>query len=281
MGPNGQAQAHAADLGDAYHLLYRYYELTYVMPGEKRPPRIPTTDPIDRDVGQVPYPEDLGHGFKTIGEIFSAEHNPDRKRPFAIRPVMTAVADQDNQPVERWSAFRGGETVVVWESRIGGYATTLIGIENQPLARLGQRSNDGPDTFAGGTLYPQASRKLARASNAASGRRPAVVLANLSGFDGSPESLRKWQLEYGAEIGRSVVNFDGPIIFIVLSRYHGGAYVVFSKALNPKLVSVALEGSYASVIGGRPQRPLFLRVKSGRELGAGWFSRRPDSAQAS
>jgi len=39
---------------------------------------------------------------------------------------------------------------------------------------------------------------------------------------------------------------------VILSRYHGGAYVVFSKALNPQLTSVALEGSYASVIGGAP-----------------------------
>ena len=79
-----------------------------------------------------------------------------------------------------------------------------------------------------------------------------VVLANLSGFDGSPESMRKLQLEYGAEIGRAVVNFDGPMVFCVISRYHGGAYVVFSRALNENLEVVALEGSYASVIGGAP-----------------------------
>ena len=148
--------------------------------------------------------------------------------------------------------MHGAETVVVWEARIGGYSTTVVGIENQPMARLGQKSEASPDTLAAGTLFPQASRKLARAINAASGKRPVVVLANLSGFDGSPESLRHWQLEYGAEIGRSVVNFDGPIVLVILSRYHGGAYVVFSKALNPNLTSVALEGSYASVIGGAP-----------------------------
>jgi acetyl-CoA carboxylase carboxyltransferase component len=68
---------------------------------------------------------------------------------------------------------------------------------------------------------------LVRAINAASGNRPLVVLANLSGFDGSPESLRTLQLEYGAEIGRAKVNFDGPIVFCVVSRYHGGALVVF------------------------------------------------------
>jgi acetyl-CoA carboxylase carboxyltransferase component len=79
-----------------------------------------------------------------------------------------------------------------------------------------------------------------------------VVLANLSGFDGSPESMRRLQLEYGAEIGRAVVNFKGPIVFCVISRYHGGAYVVFSRALNENVEVAALEGTYASVIGGAP-----------------------------
>ena len=41
--------------------------------------------------------------------------------------------------------------------------------------------------------------------------------------------MRQLQLEYGAEIGRAVVNFDGPIVFCVVSRYHGGAFVVFSR----------------------------------------------------
>ena len=79
-----------------------------------------------------------------------------------------------------------------------------------------------------------------------------VILANLSGFDGSPESLRQLQLEYGAEIGRAVVNFDGPIVFCVVSRYHGGAFVVFSATLNDNMEIAAVEGSYASVIGGAP-----------------------------
>ena len=100
--------------------------------------------------------------------------------------------------------------------------------------------------------FPLSSKKVARAINAASNNRPVVILANLSGFDGSPESMRKLQLEYGAEIGRAVVNFKGPMVFCVISRYHGGAYVVFSRALNEQLEVVALEGTYASVIGGAP-----------------------------
>ncbi len=271
MGPNGQAQAYAPDLGAGYRLLYRYYELTYAAAG-RTPARVQTVDPVDRDVCQAPYPVELDHGFTTVGEIFSAEHNPDRKRPFAIRPLMTAVTDADVQPVERWAAMHGAETAVVWETRIGGHACTLVGIENRPVARLGTFGADGPDTLAGGTLFPQASRKVARALNAASGRRPVVVLANLSGFDGSPESLRHWQLEYGAEIGRAVVNFDGSIVFVVTSRYHGGAYVVFSKALNPGLRAAAIEGSFASVIGGAPAAAVvFARqtAQRAKELGGG------------
>jgi acetyl-CoA carboxylase carboxyltransferase component len=64
--------------------------------------------------------------------------------------------------------------------------------------------------------------------------------------------MRQLQLEYGAEIGRAVVNFKGPIVFLVISRYHGGAFVVFSNKLNPSLEVSALEDTYASVIGGAP-----------------------------
>ena len=144
------------------------------------------------------------------------------------------------------------ESAVVFDAHLGGYPVTMLGIESRPLPRRGQLSADGPDQWTAGTLFPRSSKKVARALNAASGNRPAVVLANLSGFDGSPESLRNLQLEYGAEIGRAVVNFDGPIVFCVVSRYHGGAFVVFSGTLNDTMEVIAVEGSYASVIGGAP-----------------------------
>jgi acetyl-CoA carboxylase carboxyltransferase component len=144
------------------------------------------------------------------------------------------------------------ETAVVMDARIGGWPVCLIGVESRPLTRRGFPPADGPDPFTSGTLFPLSSKKVARAINAASGNRPLVVLANLSGFDGSPESMRKLQLEYGAEIGRAIVNFDGKIVFCVISRYHGGAFVVFSKALNANMTVLAVEGSYASVIGGAP-----------------------------
>ena len=184
--------------------------------------------------------------------MFSLTLNPDRKKPFDMRQVMRAVVDKDAEILERWRSLEDGDTSLVWETRLGGQAVGMIGIESRSFARIGAVPPDGPDTWSGGTLYPQSSKKVARGINAFSGRMPVVIVANLSGFDGSPESLRRLQLEYGAEIGRAVVNFKGPLVFLVTARYHGGAYVVFSKMLNPELEVAALEGSFASVIGGAP-----------------------------
>jgi acetyl-CoA carboxylase carboxyltransferase component len=250
MGLNGQAQYWARDIDEACHLLFRHYDHTYVAPGERFPRRAETTDPIARDVRA--YPHSGEEGFTCVGDILSDVTNHGHKKSFDVRTVMMAAIDQDHAPLERWAGMRAAETAVVWDAHLGGYPVCLIGIESRPVPRLGFVPADGPDQWCAGTLFPLSSKKVARAINAASNNRPVVLLANLSGFDGSPESMRRLQLEYGAEIGRAVVNFKGPIVFCVISRYHGGAYVVFSRALNENLEVTALEGTYASVIGGAP-----------------------------
>lgn len=266
MGLNGQAQYWARDIEEACHILFRHYDHTYIGPGEKFPRRAATKDPIDRDVRIYPHGKSEEDGFALVGEILSNETNPGRKKSFDIRKVMLATIDQDHAPLERWAGMRAAETAVVWDAHLGGYPVCLIGIESRPLPRLGFVPADGPDQWCAGTLFPQSSKKVARAINAASNNRPVVLLANLSGFDGSPESMRRLQLEYGAEIGRAVVNFKGPIVFCVISRYHGGAYVVFSRALNSNLEVSALEGTYASVIGGAPAAAVVFASEVGARV---------------
>jgi acetyl/propionyl-CoA carboxylase alpha subunit/acetyl-CoA carboxylase carboxyltransferase component len=255
MGPNGQAQYHADDLPGAYVILFEHYRFAYVAPGERGPRPDPGWrhhDRRDRSVLDAAYVGAADEPYATVGDVLDAQRNPERKKPFSIRAIMTAVVDLYDPPLERFRTMWGGETSVVWDAHIGGHSVTLLGIESRPLRRRGRIPLDGPDTWSGGTLFPISSKKVARALSAASGVRPVVVVANLSGFDGSPESLRNLQLEYGAEIGRAVVEFEGRIVFVVVGRYHGGAYVVFSKALNPGLRALAVEGTFASVIGGGP-----------------------------
>jgi acetyl/propionyl-CoA carboxylase alpha subunit/acetyl-CoA carboxylase carboxyltransferase component len=287
MAPNGQAQFRAGTIADAYKILFDHYRYTYVPAGEVFPPKTATEDKPDRDISQVPYKDFLGQGFATIGDIFSFEKNPERKKPFDIRQVMKALIDTDTSYLERWKFLQDSDTAIIWESRMGGNAVGMIGIESRNVPRIGEIPFDGPESWSGGTLFPLSSKKVARAINAFSGHLPLVLVANLSGFDGSPESLRRLQLEYGAEIGRAIVNFKGPISFVVVARYHGGAYVVFSKSLNPNLRAAALKGSYASVIGGAPAAAVVFPkavtteiyaderiIKAQKELKAGQFSQK-------
>jgi acetyl-CoA carboxylase carboxyltransferase component len=251
MGPNGQAQYWAPNLRAACRTLFAHYEHTYVAPGERIGRRAESNDPHDRDVRTYPHVHPCSD-FTTVGDIFSDEVNKERKKPFDIRTVMRSVVDQDHKVLERWAGMADADTVVVLDAHLGGYPVEVLGIESRPIPRKGWFPSDGPDQWTAGTLFPRSSKKTARAINAASGNRPLVVLANLSGFDGSPESLRGMQLEYGAEIGRAIVNFEGPIVFCVISRFHGGSFVVFSSVLNENMEVVAIEGSFSSVIGGAP-----------------------------
>ncbi|TXD36133.1 ATP-grasp domain-containing protein [Lujinxingia vulgaris] len=272
MVPNGEAQYEADDLIDAYRTLFAHYRLT--RPGVADPRQNSTSPSTQGHLSHTEFsPQNTtqGHLSHTLTDrssaleetdratslpeleaIFDPEQNPGKKKPFAIRTLMQSVLDPGAPTLERWAALQGGESAVVWLGELGGQSVTMIGIESQPIQRRGPAPVDGPDTWMSGTLFPHSSRKIARAINAASGVQPLVILANLSGFDGSPESLRERQLEWGAEIARAVINFEGPILFNVVARYHGGAFVVFSQALNENLHATALDHTYASVIGGAP-----------------------------
>ena len=253
MGPNGQAQYWAPSFPEACALLLRHYELTYVVPGERFPRRRPTTDPADRDVRSSPHAELAGLAVhdgrrRVLG----------RAEPRTQAAVRHALGDAGRRRRRRRTARTVEGPRATATPRSSGTRPSAAsrcacsGSSRTPSGRKGFVPADGPPAWTSGTLFPHSSRKTARAINAASGNRPLVVLANLSGFDGSPESMRRRQLEFGAEIGRAVTNFDGPIVFVVVSRYHGGAFVVFSKALNESMEIAAVEGSYASVIGGAP-----------------------------
>ncbi len=84
MGPNGQAQYWAPNLCAARDVLMEHYDHTYVAPGEQMPRRARTTDPIDPRRPRLPAHvggQRLHHRRRDL----SAEHNPDRKKPFDIR----------------------------------------------------------------------------------------------------------------------------------------------------------------------------------------------------
>ena len=80
--------------------------------GALRPHPRRAADPADRDISGFPHAI-AGTDFTTVGQIFSAEHNPDRKKPFDIRTVMRAVSDQDHPVLERWAGMADASAVEV------------------------------------------------------------------------------------------------------------------------------------------------------------------------
>ncbi len=122
MGPNGQAQYWAPDLAGAFDVLMAHYDAhlrragrAAAAPGRHRPTRPTATSRS--------YPHaSAGSDFTTVGEIFSAQTNPDRKKAFDIRTVMRAVADQDHPTLERWAGMADAETAVVLDAHLGGHA---------------------------------------------------------------------------------------------------------------------------------------------------------------
>jgi hypothetical protein len=106
------------------------------------------------------------------------------------------------------------------------------------------------------------SKKVACALDAASGNRPVVILANLSGFDGSPESPAL-QLEHGAEIARAIVTFDGPIFST--SRATTAARTSCSRSRSIHGCGDGAHWSYASGRReGRGSRGVFAEVRAYR-----------------
>ena len=188
-----------------------HYDHTYVVPGETAPRRAAHDRPGRPRRLRLP-----ARGRRTATSPPSARsspptHNPDRKKPFDIRTVMRALSDQDHPVLERWAGMADAETAVVQDVHLGGMPVCLLGIESRSVPRRGFPPTDGPDTYTAGTLFPRSSKKAARAINAASAATGRWwCWRTCPGFDGSPESMRKLQLEYGAEIGRAIVNFRRP-----------------------------------------------------------------------
>ena len=288
MGPNGQAQYWAPDLAGACEVLLAYYERAYCAPGERFPRQAATDDPRDRDVRRVAA---LGARLRPRdgrGDLLRG------LQPGPQEAVRRARGDARGvRRRQRAAGALGGHARGRDRRRVGRAAGRLARVACSASSRGRWRASARcPPTARSSGRRARCSRrarsKIARAINAASGRRPLVVLANLAGFDGSPESMRRLQLEYGAEIGRAIVNFDGPIVFTVISRFHGGAFVVFSRRLNEKLETLALEGAHASVIGGAPAaavvfaREVDMRTRQATSGSPGWTRRstRPTAPSA-
>ena len=251
MGPNGQAQYWAPDLAGACETLLAYYERTYVAPGERFPRRAETADPIDRDVRSSPH-ELPGSDLRTVGEIFSDETNPGRKKPFDVRAVMRAVTDADHEPLERWAGMREAENAVVWDTRLGGRPVAHAGHRVAPAAALRPRPRRRPGAVerrhaVPAVLAQDRARDQRRVRPPPAGRaRQPRRLRRLARVDAAPAArVRRRDRPRDRQLRRA----DRVLRDLALPRRR------LRRLLAPaqrQLETSTLEGSLASVIGGAP-----------------------------
>jgi acetyl-CoA carboxylase carboxyltransferase component len=239
-GSQGHAAFYAEDIPAAWRQVRAMLELGATS-------KMDTRD----DVARSPADVVVGARGQSAAMLLGPNAHPARREQYAVRPLMKALFDSDSPVLFPWDAWADARQAIVARGRIGGVRCTLIGVDQQSSAAEWSHSAARGSQFHAGTLYPESSKKIARAIRAAADE-PVVLLANLAGFDSSPESLLDGQLSAGAEIAGAVATRTKPLLVCVLTRYHGGAFVVFSKRLGADVTSIALRGSFASVIGGVP-----------------------------
>ena len=252
MGPNGQAQYFARDLFAAAGILLAHYENSYVAPGERFPRRAQTDDPVDRDVRAFPHPHRRLR-LRARRRHLRSETNPERKA--ALRHPHSDAGRHRRRPRAARTLARHG-----FRRHLRGVGrphrrhrrhTPRIRVTPGAAAgiRAGRRSGqlDLGDPVSHVVEEDRASHQCRERPQAAGRPRPTCPASTVH-----PNRCAASSSSSVPRSARAVTNFDGPMVFCVVSRYHGGAFVVFSKALNESLEIAAVEGSRASVIGGAP-----------------------------
>ena len=226
-------------------------------PGERFPRRAPTHRPASTATSARRRTTRAGQPTSRPSATSSpTTTNPERKKPFDIRSVMRAV-DRPGPRAARalGRRWRDAETAVVWDAHLGGYPGLRCSASSRGRCpATAPCPPTGPTQWTSGTLFPLSSKKVARAINAASGNRPRggarqpVRLRRLAGVDAPAAArVRRRDRPRGRQLRRA------RSCFCVVSRYHGGAFVVFSGDAQRRHGGRSpSRARYASVIGGAP-----------------------------
>jgi acyl-CoA carboxylase subunit beta len=137
--------------------------------------------------------------------------DPDLKRPFDVREVISRVADGS-----RFEEFKPlfGQTMVCGFASIHGYTVGVIG-NNGPIF---------PDTASKGAHFVQLCNQV---------DVPIVFLQNITGFVVGKDYERDGQIKKGAQFLNSVSNSTVPHLTVILGNSYGaGTYAMSGRAFD-------------------------------------------------
>ena len=156
MGPNGQAQYWAPDLAGRLRRPAGALRphLRRARASASRAGR-PTTDPVDRDVSRLPARDRRTATSRTVGEIFSAEHQPGPQE--AVRHPHGDARRRRPGPPGRSSAGPAWPTPrprSCWTPTSAAIPVCLLGIESRPVPRRGLPAHRRPGHLDRGHAVP-------------------------------------------------------------------------------------------------------------------------------
>ena len=246
MGPNGRRST-GRETRDACRVLLSYYEHTYVAPGERFPRR---RSPRIRLTRRPRGAACRGLGPVRIGDVFS--DTPTGSQEAVRYPLGDARGDRQRPPAAR---ALGGDARRGDRGRLGrplgGWPVSLIGIEalrSRAMAR--SRPTGRSSGRPGRCSRARRRRSPGRSTRRRAGGRSSCWRTSLVSMGRPSRCASGSSSSAPRSAGRSSTARADRVLR--RSRYHGGAFVVFSQKLNPNLETVALEGAHASVIGGAP-----------------------------
>ena len=270
MGPNGQAQYWAPDLPAAVRAAAdRTTSTPTSRPASAGRGRRDTDDPARPRRAVVPARapgERLHHRRRHL-----LRRRPTRsgRRPFDIRTVMRAVTDQDHPVLERWAGMADADTAVVFDAHLGGHPVTVLGIESRPIPRRGQLPGRRPRPVDGRHAVPAVVEEDG-AGDQRGQRQPAA------GRAGQPVRASTARRSRCASCSSSTApRSAGPS-----STSTGRSCSAWSRAttagrsscspasLNDNMEVLAVEGSFASVIGGAPAAAVVFTREVDERTGA-------------
>ena len=232
MGPNGQAQYFARDIGEACQILLP--ALRAHLRGARRALPAPGGDhrPVGPRRAAPPLRAPRGrHGFATVGDVLLRRRsNPGRKKPFDIR-TRDAGGRRPGPPAPRalvrHARRRDGGGLGRAPRRLPGVpARHRVAAAAAPRLPPG----DGPEQWTGGHALPAVLQE-GRPGHQRGERQPAgggagqpLRLRRLAGVD-APAGSSSTAPRSAARSSTSADRSSSASI----SRYHGGAFVVFSE----------------------------------------------------
>jgi biotin carboxyl carrier protein len=212
----------------------------------------PDRRPPTREPRRAPYPH-ARPGLRLHGGGRRLLRGEEPGAQEALRRALgdAAVTDQDCEPLERWERWRGGENSVVWDARVGGSASACWAWSPaHPPARV--RAGRRPAVVDVGHAVP-AGLAQDRPRGDLGQRQPAT------GRAGEPVRVRRLTgvdaaLAAGVRRGDRACRdqLQGPDRLrrdLAVPRWCVRGVL---QGAEPADGGVAVEGSYASVIGGAP-----------------------------